>query len=57
MNGLTLLRDIRLVPVLELEPWEFSAEERPRPSGSVLETPEWWGASGTTAWPIRGSPG
>jgi hypothetical protein len=43
MNSLTLLRDIRLVPVLELEPWRFSTGERPRPSGSVLETPEGWG--------------
>ncbi len=43
MNSLTLLRDIRLVPVLELEPWGFAAQERRRPSGSLLETPEWWG--------------
>lgn len=43
MNGLTLLRDVRLVPVVELEPREFSAQEHPRPSGSVLETSEGWG--------------
>jgi hypothetical protein len=42
MDGLTLLRELQLVPVLELEPWGFSARERPRPSGSVLETPEEW---------------
>jgi hypothetical protein len=42
MNDLTLLREIRLIPVLELEPWVFSTVERPRPSGSVLETPEGW---------------
>ncbi len=42
MNDLTLFREIRLIPVLELEPWVFSTVERPRPSGSVLETPEGW---------------
>lgn len=42
MNSLTLLREVELIPVLELEPWVFSTVERPRPSGSVLETPEGW---------------
>lgn len=42
MNDLTLLREVELIPVLELEPWVFSTVERPRPSGSVLETPEGW---------------
>ena len=42
MNSLTILREVELIPVLELEPWGFSASERPQPSGSVLETPEGW---------------
>jgi hypothetical protein len=37
MIDLTLLQNVELVPVLELEPWRFSARDRPRPQGSVLE--------------------
>ncbi len=43
MDGLTLLRDVQLIPVLELEPWGFSTSDRPSPSGSGLEMPEAWG--------------
>jgi hypothetical protein len=42
MNGLSLLREFQLIPVLELEPWRFSTGERPRPSGSIFETREGW---------------
>lgn len=43
MNGLILLRELRLVPVLELEPWRFSTSDRPSPSGTGPEMPEAWG--------------
>lgn len=43
MSGLILLRDLQLIPVLELEPWQFSIHERPLPSGSAIEMPEAWG--------------
>lgn len=42
MIQLNSLRDIELVPVLELDPWSFSTPDRPRPSGSIPETPEEW---------------
>src|SRR6516162_6525404 len=42
MEGLIWLRDLELVPALELEPGRFSTRERPRPSGSGLEMPMAW---------------
>ncbi len=42
MTGLTVLRSLELLPVLELEPGRFAAREYPLPSGSGLEMPEAW---------------
>ncbi|MHC5539447.1 hypothetical protein ACYOEI_14615, partial [Singulisphaera rosea] len=40
MGELVVLRQPRLVPVLELEPWTFSTEGRPRPYESGDNSPE-----------------
>jgi hypothetical protein len=37
-----LIHDVRLVPVVELEPADFSNRQRPLPSGSCREVPEDW---------------
>ena len=39
---LPVLKDIELVPVIELEPWTFSTRERSSPSGSGREMPQAW---------------
>jgi hypothetical protein len=42
MQQLVVLHDVRLVPVLELEPGRFATRERPLPSGSFREVPQEW---------------
>jgi hypothetical protein len=42
MANLVILHDVRLVPVLELEPARFATRERPLPSGSCREVPQEW---------------
>src|SRR5438128_2733639 len=42
MSPLTVLRDIELVPVLELEPWKFATQERNSPNSSRREVPGEW---------------
>ena len=56
MGELIVLREPRLVPVLELEPWKFSAEGRPRPTSRATTRPRRGAGTGSTASPTRGSP-
>lgn len=40
MTSLTPLQDLELVPVLELEPYQFATRDHPRPSGAARDLPE-----------------
>jgi len=42
MQTLAILHDVRLVPVIELEPFRFATRERTSPCGSAREVPEEW---------------
>jgi hypothetical protein len=42
VSTLLALHDVRLVPVVELEPFLFATREHPQPSGSAREVPGEW---------------
>lgn len=42
MSQLTVLQNIALMPVLELEPWNFATQARTMPDSSTREVPDAW---------------
>ncbi|QGJ70261.1 Hypothetical protein PBC10988_19560 [Planctomycetales bacterium 10988] len=42
MQPLPLLERVRLIPIIELDPWAFEKHERPRPDGSLFEVLQQW---------------
>jgi hypothetical protein len=42
VSSIVALEDIELIPVLELAPYDFRADDRPMPPGIVQDMPEEW---------------